>query len=114
MKKGSVLEEDSYVFSLEEAEELKQKIINLEYAEKQLELQKELVKNLELKETLLEENVQRYQEYSKNLEEINNNNQLIIDKYMKKESLSTFKMTGYFVLGFSLAYGSIYMASRLN
>jgi len=114
MKAGEVLTEDSYVFSMKEAEDLKLRIIDLENKEKKLELYVELSEKYEQKIELQDQNIEKYKEYSKNLEEINKNNQLIIDKYMKKENLNELRMGAYFLLGFGTAFGSVYLATKLD
>lgn len=114
LPKGSVLKEDSYVFSLQEAEDLKLRIIELEEKEKKLDLYIQLSENYEEKINIQDLNIQKYKEYSENLEKINNNNQLIIDKYMKKDNLSQIKAASYFVLGFGTAFGSVYLATKLD
>ena len=114
MKAGETLTEDSYVFSLKEAEDLKLRIIDLETKEKKLELYLELSESYERKIEIQNDSIEKYKEYSSNLNEINENNQLIIDKYMKKENLNELRMASYFVLGFCTAFGSVYLATQMD
>lgn len=114
VSKGVVLSEDSYVFSLDEAEALKEKIQRLENIEKQFILYKELSHEIDSKNELLLENIEYYKVYSGNLEKMNDNNQLIIDKYMRKENLNNFRLFGYFAAGLGLAFGSVYAAAQLG
>ena len=113
MKAGEVLKEDSYVFSMEEIERLQDRISELEAKEKKLDLYISLVEEYERKDSLISLSDEYKDQYIKNLKEINENNQLIIDTYNRKDRFSNLEKYSYFALGVGMAYGSIYMGSLL-
>lgn len=113
MSKGDVLKEDSYVFSIQEAEDLKSRVIELEKKEKQLELYKNLAEKYEEQEKLFNLSDQYKEDYINNLKKINANNQLIIDTYMNKNKFSKYEKASYFVMGMGLSYSAIYMGTLL-
>jgi hypothetical protein len=113
LPKGEVLSEDSYVFSIEEAEELKARIIELEKKEKELVLYKDLASQYEKKDNLYSLSDEYKDRYMNNLVKINQNNQLIIDTYNRKERFSQLERYSYFALGAITAYSSVYIGSSL-
>lgn len=113
MKAGEVLKEDSYVFSMDEIARLQDRISELEEKEKKLELYISLVEEYERKDNLVSLSDDYKNKYIENLKSINDNNQLIIDAYNRKDKFSTLEKYSYFALGVGFAYGSIYTGSLL-
>ena len=114
MTKGTVLDEDSYVFTIEEAEKLKERVLELEKKEEQIVLYEELVQKYEKQEKLFDLSNQYKEEYIENLKKVNTNNQLIIDTYMNKNKFSKYERVSYFALGIGFAYSAVYVATLLD
>lgn len=112
MSAGEILKEDSYVFTIEEAENLKSQIIELEEKERQLEIYKKMVEEYE-KDDLYRLSDKYKETYIDNLKKINSNNQLIIDGYMKKNKFEKYRNASYFAMGATFAYSAIYMGTLL-
>lgn len=113
MKAGDVLTQDSYVFSMDEIARLQDRISELEEKEKKLDLYISLVQEYEKKDSLVSLSDDYKNKYIENLKSINDNNQLIIDAYNRKDKFSTLEKYSYFALGVGFAYGSIYTGSLL-
>ena len=113
MSAGETLTEDSYVFSIQEAEDLKSRIVELERKEKELEIYKEMVNKYKEKDKLYDLSQEYKDNYIENLKKINTNNQLIIDAYMNKDKFSKYENASYFMLGASFAYSAVYMGTLL-
>lgn len=113
MQAGSELSEESYVFTIEEATELMQRIEDLESKEKELEKYREL-EEVRLKQIdLFKINEEFYSLQLDRYKEIDLTNQKIIEKYKKRDKLSGLEKAGFFVLGMGLAFGSISAANAI-
>lgn len=118
LEKGSVLKQQSYVFSIEEAKAL---MLKIESLEAELSQQKELnveYKNLENNLTLQNNNLNdlilikdlQINEY-KNIYQINLDR---IKKLEKQSNFSKYEKWGTFSLGLGLAIGSILIADKID
>ena len=56
----------------------------------------------------------KYETARDRYKELDLNNQKIINKYQKRNQFSELERAGTFILGFGLAFGSIYAADKLN
>lgn len=113
LEKGSVLKEDSYVFSIEEAESLKSRIIELEKKEKELEEYKKLNINLEKQIDIYKINENLYSFRKDNYDLIIKDYKEINDIYRKRSNFNGLENSGYFFLGVALTIGSIYLADHI-
>ena len=99
MKAGSVIKEDSYVFTMEEARKLKSRIEELEKKEKELAQYKMLEKNLSEQNANLTRTTNIYKEQIAFYEEINKNNKEYIERASKLRRLDNLEKMGMFVAG---------------
>lgn len=114
MAAGTVLEEDSYVFTIEEAQNLLLRIEELEKKEDQLEEYKNLTFNLEEQIKL-----QKFTIELKDLQinEYNNLKVLTDDrlrKIEKREKAAKLERWGFLALGVGLTAGSILVADKID
>ena len=113
MPEGTVLTEESYVFSIEEATALMQRVQELEEKEKELERYRELeevrlsqINLFELNEDFYALQIERYQQ-------LDVTNQQLIDKYQRRDRLQTAENVGFFLLGMAITFGSISAANAI-
>ena len=114
LEKGAVLKEDSVVFTIEEAEKLKQRMFELEKKEKLLEEYKELCSIKDKKidiyainQTFYEDQINTYRDMvSYQDEKINGLNKI--------SKANDYRDAGYFVLGVAITVGSILLADKVN
>ena len=113
-EKGFILEEASYVFSIEEAERLKARIIELESIEIELNSLKKIniinektIDIYKINESLLSEQIQNH----KYISDINDE---IIKKYSDQNKYNDLKTAGYFTLGVLTTIGSFLIADHIS
>ena len=107
-EKGFVLEKDSYVFTIEEAERLKARIVELEAKELELDYYKKLNKVNEQTIDLYKINEDLFKKQIENQKLISDINDDIIQKY------NDFKTSGYFSLGVIVTIGSFIIADSIS
>jgi len=113
MEKGDVLKEDSIVFSISEAEELKKRILELEDKERRLGIYEDLY-NLEKEKTsLCNDKIDIYFVKQKNYLEIISEYDSIITEKNKQIRIGKYENLGYFALGATFIVGSFYMTSSI-
>lgn len=113
MPEGTVLSEDSYVFTIEEATALMQRVQELEAKEAELERYKELeevrlsqIDLFKLNEDFYTLQIERYQQ-------LDYTNQQLIQRYQRRDKLQTIENVGFFVLGMAITFGSISAANAI-
>lgn len=114
MPEGTTLTEDSYVFTIEEATELMQRIDDLETKEKELEQYRELeevrLQQIDLFKINLDYSQQQIDRYMT----INDMNQDLIDRYNKRDRLQTWENIGFLALGMGLTVGAFLAADAIT
>lgn len=112
--KGTVLEEESYVFTIDEATRLLRRVEELEAREKELYKFKEL-------ETLRLQQIDLYKinlDYSQSQNQryigLLNTNQDLLDKYNRRDRLQTWENIGFLALGMSLTIGAFLAADAIT
>lgn len=113
-EKGFVLKEDSYVFSIEEAEKLKSRIIELESLEIELKSLKKI--NIINKKTIdiYKVNEGLFLKQIENHKYISDINDEIIKKYNDQSQYNDLKTAGYFTLGIISTIGSFLIADHIS
>lgn len=110
---GETLTEESYVFTVEEATSLMQRIQELEAKEAELEKYKELeevrLKQIDLYKLNEEFYLTQIDRYNK----LDSTNQELIQRYQRRDKLSSLERAGYFVLGVGLSFGAISAANAI-
>ena len=113
MPEGTVLQEESYVFTVDEATALMQRVQELEAKEAELERYKELeqvrlsqIDLFKLNEDFYSIQIERYQQ-------LDSTNQLLIQRYQRRDKLQTIENVGFFVLGMAITFGSISAANAI-
>lgn len=113
MPEGTVLNEDSYVFTIEEATALMQRVQELEAKEAELERYKELeevrlsqIDLFKLNEDFYTLQIERYRQ-------LDYTNQQLIQRYQRRDKLQTIENVGFFVLGMAITFGSISAANAI-
>jgi hypothetical protein len=114
MPAGTVLEADSYVFTMEEATNLMNRVIELESEVQELEKYKELevvrtqqIDFYKLNESFYILQIDRY----KDLDMLNRG---LLDKYRKRDKLQAIENIGFLSLGIGLTIGSFLLADAAN
>ena len=113
-EKGFVLEKESYVFTIEEAEHLKARIIELEAKELELDYYKKLNDVNEKTINLYKINEDLFKKQIENQKLISDINNDIIHKYNDSKKYNDFKSAGYFSLGVIVTIGSFIIADRIS
>jgi hypothetical protein len=113
-EKGFALKEDSYVFSIEEAEKLKSRIIELESLEIELKSLKKI--NIINKKTIdiYKVNEGLFLKQIENHKYISDINDEIIKKYNDQSKYNDLKTAGYFTLGIISTIGSFLIADHIS
>ena len=112
--KGTVLESESYVFTIDEATRLLKRIEELEAKEKELVKYKEL-EALRLQQIDLYKINLDYSQ-SQNLRYMNllDTNQNLLDKYNRRDRLQTWENVGFLALGITLTIGAFLAADAIT
>lgn len=113
MSKGEVLKQDSVVFTVEEAERLKARILELEKKEKDLEIYKDLYSLEQDKCNIYSDSIDLFKIKEKTYLEMNEEYKNIIDQKNKELRLNGYENVGYFALGAVTIIGSFYMTSGI-
>jgi len=113
MSEGDILSQDSIVFSLEEAESLKGRILELEESERQLQIYKDLYTLEESKSALLEDSVEVYKLKENNYSSIIDNYEKIIEEKDSQLKYKKLENTSYFLLGATTIIGSFYLTNSV-
>jgi len=113
-EKGFVLKEDSYVFSIEEAERLKNRIIELESIEIELNSLKKINVINEKTIDLYKINENLFSKQIDNYKYISDINDEIIKKYNDQNKYNDLKTAGYFSLGIITTIGSFLIADHIS
>ena len=112
--KGAVLEEESYVFTIDEATRLLKRVEELEAKEKELIKYKELevlrVRQIDLYKINLDYSQAQNQRYI-NLLDVN---QDLLDKYNKRDRYQTWENVGFLALGITLTIGAFLAADAIT
>ena len=112
--KGTVLSEDSYVFSIEEATKLKNRIKELEAKEAELVKYKSL-ESLRLKQIdLYKINLDYSQAQNQRLYGLLNTQDDLIGRYNKRNSYAQWEKFGYLTLGIALTVGAFFAADTIT
>lgn len=113
MSEGEVLTEDSVVFSVDEAEKLKSRILELEKKEKDLEVYKDLYSLEQDKCEVYSESIDLFKIKEKTYLEMNEEYKSIIAQKERRLRLNGYENVGYFALGAVTIVGSFYMTSSI-
>lgn len=113
-EEGTVLKDKSYVFSIEEATRLMERLEELERAEKELTKYKELEEIREKQIDLYAFNEDFYKTQIEQYKIIEARSQDLILKYQKRDKLNDLEKAGFFVLGIGLTFGTFYIANNIN
>ena len=114
LKAGETLKEDSVVFTIDEAEKLKARIFELEKKEKILEEYKDLCSVKDSKVDIYKINESLYKEQLSTYQNIVDLQDKRLEKQRKIQTASDYRDAGFFVLGVSVAIGSILIADKVN
>jgi hypothetical protein len=114
MSAGEVLEEDSYVFTLEEANELKVRIEELEKKERQLEEYKILEGAYIEQIELYKDNLNIAKEKEDTLKDIISLQDNTIDKYKKNEKWNKAENIALFVGGIALTTATFIIVDKIS
>jgi hypothetical protein len=111
---GTKLEEDSYVFTIEEATNLLARIEELEIKEAELEKYKGLetlrLQQIDLYKINLDYSESQIQRYIS----LNQTNETLIDRYQKRHRLQTVENIGFLALGIGLTIGAFLAADSIT
>ena len=113
VKKGTVLEEDSYVFSIEEATDLLNRVEELEKKEEALEKYIQLdeirTRQIDLYKLNLDYTSNQLNYYI----DLSHTNQALIDRYSKRKRYDTIENIGFLVLGVALTTTSFIVTDNI-
>ena len=110
---GTVLTEDSYVFTIEEATALMQRVQELEGKELELERYKELEAVRQNQIDLFTVNEEFYTLQIERYKQLDLTNQDLINRYQRRDRLQGIESAGFFVLGMAITFGSIAAANAI-
>jgi len=114
VKAGTTLQEDSYVFTIEEATNLLQRIEELEAKELELNKYKELevlrVQQVDLYKLNLDYSQSQIDRYMN----LNQMNQDLIDRYNKRDRLQTWENIGFLSLGVAITVAAFMGADAIT
>ena len=113
MEKGDVLKEKSLVFTIEEAEDLRKRMLELEEKERRLKIYEELYSIEKSKFSSCSDSVNLYLAREKNYSEMLSEYNVIINEKNKQIGIKRYENAGYFVLGASFVIGSFYMTKAI-
>ena len=114
VKKDQCLEKDSYVFTIEEAERLKQRIHELEEKEKKIEEYEKLVSLLEQKIKVIKENEILYKELSNNQKDIIKDYEKLVKNKKRTNLLKNAQNYLFFIAGVTLTIFSFMATDYIN
>jgi hypothetical protein len=112
--KGTVLTEESYVFTIDEATRLLKRVEALEAKELELNKYKGL-EALRLKQIgLYKLNLDLSQTQNTRYIDLLGTNQDLLDRYSKRDRLQTWENFGYLALGITLTVGAFFAADAIT
>ena len=112
--KGTVLTEESYVFTLDEATRLLKRMEELEAKELELKKYKEL-ESVRLDQiNLYKINIDLYKSQNDRYIGLLNTNQDLIDRYNRRDNLQTWENIGFLALGITLTIGAFFAADAIT
>lgn len=118
MTEGTVLSEDSYVFSLDEAQELRMQIIELESSVASLEGQiseyKALDENLTAQNSGLEDIIDIKELQVLEYKKLHEADSYRLRRLERRSEAAKFERWGFFCVGVGLALGSILIADKVD
>jgi len=114
LEEGTVLEEKSLVFTMEEADKLKNTIFELEKKEEMLAEYIDLCSIKDSKIELYKINEDLYKSQIDKYKDIVSYQDEQINNYRKIQSASKYKEVGIFTLGVAVTVASILLADKLN
>ena len=111
---GTTLEEESYVFTIDEATRLLQRVEELEIKEKELLRYKELdivrTQQIDLYKLNLDYSRTQLDYYAS----LTNTNQNLMDRYNRRDRLHNLENIGFLVLGMALTVGAFVAADSIT
>ena len=110
---GTTLSEESYVFTIEEATSLMQRLEELEAKEVELDKYKELEQVRLSQIDLYKLNEEFYLTQIDRYKQIDLTNQRLIDRYQRRDRFSGLEKAGFFVLGMGISFGAISAANAI-
>lgn len=113
MEKGSILKEDSIVFSVGEAEKMKARILELEEKERRLDIYEDLYGIEKEKFKSCSESIDLFAIKEKNYSDMLNDYSIIVKEKDKQLRINKYENAGYFVLGATFIVGSFYMTKSI-
>lgn len=113
MPKGSVLEQESYVFTVDEATRLLQRVEELEIKEKELDRYVSLDKIKTEQIDLYRLNIDHTRDQLSYYISLTDTHQNLIDRYNRRNRFNTLENAGFFILGMGLSYGSFMVADSI-
>ena len=96
MNKGDVLKEDSIVFSIEEAEKLKARVLELEEKERKLSIYEDLYDVEKKKFSACSDSIDLYKIKERNYSEMINDYSLVLKEKDKQLRINKYENAGYF------------------
>lgn len=112
--KGTVLAEESYVFTLDEATRLLKRLEELEVKELELKKYKELEKVRLDQIDLYKVNIDLYKTQNDRYIGLLNTNQDLIDRYSRRDNFQTWENIGFLTLGITLTIGAFLAADAIT
>ena len=113
MDKGSILKEDSIVFSLSEAEKLKERILELEEKERKLNIYENLYDIEKEKFKSCSESIDLFAIKEQNYSDMLNDYSIVLKEKDKQLRVNKYENAGYFALGATFIIGSFYMTKSI-
>jgi hypothetical protein len=114
MESGSVLVEDSMVFSIEEADALRIRIEGLENTELKVEALTELVDVQEREIVTLEELLEIKDYQIDEWQDLSQTHQDRVEKMERREKFNTLENVGWLILGVAVTGGAIYLGDQIG
>tara|TARA_B100001094_G_scaffold333180_1_gene409304 strand:+ start:1362 stop:1820 length:459 start_codon:yes stop_codon:yes gene_type:complete len=110
---GTTLSEESYVFTIEEATSLMQRLEELEAREAELARYRELEEVRLRQIDLYKVNEEFYLTQIDRYKQIDLTNQSLINRYQRRDKLNSLEKAGFFVLGVGISFGAISAANAI-
>lgn len=114
MEAGEVLTADSMVFSVDEADELRKRIEQLENTEQKAEALEDLVEVQEQEIVTLEELLIVKDAQLEEWQQLSALHQDRVEKMERREKFNTLENVGWFILGVAVTGGAIYLGDRIG
>lgn len=114
MEAGSVLPQDSIVFSLDEADDLRKRIEELEAAERKKDLLDDLVLIQEQEKDTLKELLEIKQGQVDQWKEFSILHEERVKRLERKDKIKRLENAGWFILGIGVAGGAIVLGDKIG